>query len=264
MELVGKTVKHNTFGKGVITKKTNNIIEVDFSGDLKKFLFPDAFSDFISMTDQRCQTFIDETLDSIASKQKRHLEAELQERERLLRIRTLKVSPQSQAAFGFLENSLSEVKETWTVSTGKYLSGLSKGEPRVPNRLKLNSACLLTQCPLDGDEKDRQIVGAFMVQDNFEGNRCNTGVIKAHDKHRIILTPQESLHYWDYFSSTNNYPRWGHTEMKYFANTTMQQILNDMILKIKNPTVHAQAQEFYQYFCEVNKLPLLDENRKNA
>lgn len=46
MELVGKAIKHVTFGRGVITNRTDNILTVDFAGNHKKFLFPGCLLSF--------------------------------------------------------------------------------------------------------------------------------------------------------------------------------------------------------------------------
>ena len=44
MQLIGQSIKHVTFGKGVVTDWNGNVITVCFSAGEKKFIYPDAFS----------------------------------------------------------------------------------------------------------------------------------------------------------------------------------------------------------------------------
>ncbi len=256
MELVGKTIKHVTFGKGVIASKNDNILTVDFSGKHKKFLFPDAFSRFISISDEEGQAYIGKILDDIYKRKN----AELLEQERLQRIRFLKITPNSQAAFGLIENNRNNILNSWSIFTGNYLSGYSKGTPRVPTRLRLNSACLLTECPDGSPEEERRIIGAFMVADEFEGKYCKDGVIQSHDTHRLLLDETDGeLLYWNYFSSATKSKRWGKMEMKYFSTSEMERILDDMQKVVTDPLRQKTATDLYQYFCEVNRLNLVEE-----
>lgn len=259
MNLIDKRVKHIKFGEGIITNKRDDIIEINFSGNNKKFHFPDAFSHFITFTDAKIQTGIQQMLNNILQKEKQEQKQEEIEQKRMQRIQNLKVSPNSQAAFAFIENSESEVLKTWSISTGKYISGNSKGQPRMPNRLKLNSACLLTELPEGMEEKERRIIGVFMVKDDFEGKKCEDGIIHSHEKYRIMLDKtKEELLFWNYFSSSAQKPKWGNTEMKYFATTCMQEILNDMKNVIKDEERCEILDDFYEYFCVVNKLELVE------
>ena len=47
MQLIGQSIKHVTFGKGVVTDWNGNVITVCFSAGEKKFIYPDAFSNFL-------------------------------------------------------------------------------------------------------------------------------------------------------------------------------------------------------------------------
>ena len=256
MKLVGKAIKHVTFGRGVITNKTDNILTIDFEGNHKKFLFPDAFLHFLSITDEEGQAYIGKILNDLSQIKN----AEQLEQERLQRILFLKIAPESQAAFGFMENNRQTVLKSWSVFAGNYLGGYSKGTPRIPTRLKLNSACLLTERPVGSPEKERLIIGAFMVPDDFEGQNCKDGIIPSHETYRILLNEKDSkLLFWDYFPSTTPSPRWGKTEMKYFSNLQMKCILDDMQKAITDPLQRETASNFYQYFCKVNRLNTSEE-----
>lgn len=254
MELVGKPIKHITFGKGVITERTNDILIVNFSGKDKRFLFPDVFSHFISIADKEAQAYIGEIVENI----NRQKNKDQLRQTHLQKVRFLKIIPNSQTAFGLIENSRSTILDSWSVFSGNHLSGYSKGNPRTPNRLRLNSACLLTECPDGRPEEERQIIGAFMVADDFEGKECKDGIIPSHATHRILLDEtDEKLLYWDYFSSATKSKRWGKMEMKHFSSLEMKRILNDMQKTITNPSRKQTAKDLYGYFCEVNESDMI-------
>ncbi|OWR32558.1 hypothetical protein CDO73_02845 [Saccharibacillus sp. O23] len=57
MQLIGQEVEHVTYGQGQIVQNEDKRIEVNFSGETenKKFMYPDAFEQFLSMTDAASQ-----------------------------------------------------------------------------------------------------------------------------------------------------------------------------------------------------------------
>ena len=254
MKLIGQTISHAKFGRGVVSNATDRTITIAFQNEEKKFLFPDAFEHFLVLRNQDEQHQINELVHELVQTRKSQANIDRDEKERSNRFLTLKVIPDSQAAFGFTKNNKEQVFSDWTVSTGSYLSGHQKGAPRVPKRMQLNSACLLTECPHGTPEKDRKIIGAFMVNDDFEGVLCEDGIIHSHEKYKIKLEDTETLLFWDYFPSDQTVPKWGNLEIKYFPNEVMQQILNDMKLKISDAERHQSIESFYDYFVKVNKL----------
>ena len=197
---------------------------------------------------------MNELVHNLVQKRKNQENIHRDEKERSNRFLTLKIIPDSQAAFSFNKNNREDVFSNWSVSTGCYLSGHQKGEPRIPKRMQLNSACLLTECPPGTPEKDRQIIGAFMVTDDFEGSLCKDGIIQSHETYKIKLEDGETLSFWDYFPSDQATPKWGNLEIRYFSNETMQEILTDMKLKISDSERQESVEAFYKYFTRVNKL----------
>lgn len=252
MKLVGQAILHTKFGKGVVSEKTDHTITIIFQNEEKKFLFPDAFEHFLVLRNQEEQHEINELVNKLVQKRKSQENIKRNEKERSNRLLTLKVTPDSQAAFGFIKNTREQVFSTWSASTGFYLSGNLKGEPRIPKRMQLNSACLLTECPTGMPEKDRRIIGAFMVGDDFDGPLCEDGIVRSHEKYKIKLEDNETLLFWDYFAP--DVPKWGNLEIRYFSNETMQKILNDIQMKISDLDRRQAAESFYQYFIRVNRL----------
>lgn len=253
-QLQGKAINHVKFGNGIIKELRDKYLIVDFVHGERKFLFPNVFAGFLSLIDKQAQLEIESIITDVIKKERNEVEEGLNEQERIIRIQKLKVHPSSQAAFGLIQNDKKDVFDSWSVYSGAYLSGYSKGEPKLPIRLKLNSACLLTECSKGEAEKDRRIIGAFMVRDDFDGRSCNDGQIQSHSTYKIRLNVSEMLPYYKYLESNTKVNNWGNTEYKYFSNEVMQCILQDMQKAISDEDRQKQVKEFYQYFCYVNRL----------
>ena len=187
MQLLGQPVRHNAFGTGVITGLSGNIITIDFAQGEKRFQYPDAFSRFLTLKDAGKQNEIRAGYERRLRAERAERQKELERQERLGKIRSMKVTPYSQAAFDIPWKEAKAAAEADAVSTGFYLSGYSKDRPRIPSRLKPNSACLLTTLETGCEEKERRILGAFMVRDDFWGAYCREGMIKAHDRYKLYL-----------------------------------------------------------------------------
>lgn len=254
MHLIGEVVFHKKFGEGKISDKTDRIIIIHFPAGEKKFYFPDAFEKHLVLKSKRKQRQVDKLVGDLVSEREACENARMEEQKRQERIKSLKVMPDSQAAFGFVNNSKEEVFKSWELTTGTYLSGSLKGTPRIPKKMQLNSACLLTECPGDLTEKERKIIGMFMVRDDFEGKLCRDGIIHSHEKYRIRLDESEELFFWDYFSLNDENMKWGNVEIRYFSNSTMLKILRDLQEKITVPKRSKLINEFCQYYLRVNKL----------
>lgn len=259
VQIVGQIVEHNTFGQGKVTNYAEDMITVSFAQGDKKFVYPGAFAGFLEFSSKVAQ----DKVDALYSKQQKEEALQKQEKqkeqERRQELLTLKITPNSQAAFHIDGRDLDEIFASGTVSTGCYLSGYSKGEPRVPNKLKPNSACLLTARPADAPEGERRIVGVSMVKDSFWGDTCTNGLVDLHEQHRLRLKPNRSLRYWDYVDGANPPARWGNMAFKYISNKAVQEILFDLMNALRDTEDGARAQEFYAYFCEINRLSALEE-----
>lgn len=252
MQLIGQPIKHGAFGKGIVTGWNETTITICFSAGEKKFIYPDAFSKFLKNASM--QKAVQELLNKreAAKEAERQTFQELRERNQLLQ--NLKISPQSQAVFNIKPDQYEELFSTWAVSTGCYLSGYSKGEPRIPERLKPNSMCLLTECAAEQPEKERRIIGAFMVEEDFLGSHCRDGVILAHPVHRLQLQPENQILFWPYVVQEPEKQRWGSTALKYMTNKTGERILFDIKEQLLCDGSRECAENFYQYYCKWNRL----------
>jgi hypothetical protein len=252
MQLEGKSICHVKFGEGIIKEAEGKYITVLFQQGEKKFLYPDAFTNFLIMLDKKAQAKMDIILDGMITEEEKEREAEKKKQEQLHRIQSLKIDQNSQAAFGLIQNDRQNVFDSWNIFAGSYLTGKSKGEPKIPTNLKLNSACLLTEC-IGESEKTRRVVGAFMVTEDFDGSSCHNGIIKSHDIHRIKLNEDETVLFWDYMNTKDQF-KWGRSEMKYISIKVMQSILKDLENKMEDSDRKNLMENFYEYYCFVNRL----------
>ena len=78
MDIVGQDVKHKVFGVGTVTEMDGKQIVVRFSVGLKKFVYPSAFEDYLTLMDSAVHESIQ--LEILAQK-KAKIEAEQLERE---------------------------------------------------------------------------------------------------------------------------------------------------------------------------------------
>ena len=80
MQLIGQPIKHVTFGKGVVTDWNGNVITVCFSAGEKKFIYPDAFSNFLILKNADAQKKVQHRLDVREEERETELK-ELQEQQ---------------------------------------------------------------------------------------------------------------------------------------------------------------------------------------
>lgn len=64
------TVFHKTFGKGTVISKEGCYLTVDFSGNMKKFIYPDAFFSHLTYEDEKKQTEILEIIEKKRTEEK--------------------------------------------------------------------------------------------------------------------------------------------------------------------------------------------------
>lgn len=273
MDLVNKKVIHETFGKGSVTNYDDSYIEINFKSGDKRFSFPDAFKEYIAFTDEEATRIINKKIEKKEEERKqeeiilRHEEAleierlAFEEEQRYIeiqkkRIRSNVVHSKIQSVFWCDPEEEEEIFSEWEVFTGKIKSGKNKGQPRQLARMNENSACLITRRTDDMSEKNRQILGAFMADESFDGRLCEDGNIVAHPEYRIHLTEEESekMLFWNYYSDekAGNETLWKSGRQRYFDNVWMAQILRDIVTLREGSEEEGEAQAFFEYFCKVN------------
>ncbi|MGI6166946.1 MAG: hypothetical protein ACOYIA_02255 [Eubacteriales bacterium] len=271
MELINKTVRHKILGEGTITGIQDRVVFVEFSGELKKFAFPDAFSEHLCLVDKKCKAYVDRLLDKYNREIELLREAEQQELEKRRLHAKLPISDNSQAAFSFIHNDRQKVLRDWAVTTGTYLSGSNYGKPRIASEIYPNTACILTYLDKNNPEEKRYIWGLFMVSDDFVGAECTDGIIPAHPEYRLELPAETKgrFLFWQHFEPTplGKRPHWGSREFRYVSNWKTANLLLDIYCTLHGPKKQL-CREFFEYFCRLNKfsseamLSHLDNKRK--
>lgn len=258
MPIVGQKVKHITFGEGVVKEISGErgIISVEFPIGEKRFHYPDAFAEYLSIDDPEKQQKITEKYDRQLQAEEEKRKKAYERHERRRRLRNMKIHPSSQAAFNIDPSDFKAIMKAGEVSTGHYLSGYSKGKPRAAQRVKPNSCCLITGIPDGGKEEDRLIYGAFMAAEDFFGENCEDGLVKGHKRYKIALPAAKTLRYWDMFESEDPLPRWGNVPFKFFSNSLMKRILISMKNQVAGTEKENALAKFYEYFCKINRLSM--------
>ncbi|POZ54426.1 hypothetical protein LYSIN_04095 [Lysinibacillus sphaericus] len=279
MNLINKKVTHKRFGMGSIVKHNESIIEIHFATENKMFVFPDVFGKYLKLHDKSDAQLIEKIIQKKEIERKeeemrKEEEKKLQRRNQKLRLeheklmKHHKLHPESQMVFKCdTEEQTSSLLE-WKVFSGAIKSGNNKGKPNKPNRMHQNSAVLLTALDSGMYEKDRRILGVYMVNEDFIGKLCEDGNITAHSKYRLQLTEQESnqLLFWKYYID-KKYPNkmtWNTGKYRYFDNLWMAQILLDIVSLKSEPTERELAQQFLKHFCKMNQITVHDLPKPNG
>lgn len=86
MQLIGQFVNHTLFGKGVVTAWTDTTITVRFSGGEKRFIFPDAFSGFLTLKNTAAKKYIQKLIDDRTAEKEDKLKVLFEAQERKSRL----------------------------------------------------------------------------------------------------------------------------------------------------------------------------------
>jgi hypothetical protein len=269
MNLINKKVTHKRFGLGSIVQHNDSSIEIHFASETKKFVYPDVFGEHLILHDKSVAHSLDKIIQAKemerkAAEWKKEEEKKLQRKNQELRLeheklmKKHKLHPESQMVFWCDTEEQNSSLSEWQVYSGEIKSGANKGKPNKPIRLHQNSAVLLTAIDSSMPEKDRRILGVYMVNEDFIGKLCEDGNIPAHSKYRIQLTEQESdqMSFWKYYvnEKSPNKMTWNTGKYRYFDNLWMAQILLDIVSLKSDPKERELAQQFFEHYCKMNQI----------
>ena len=255
LSLESQPVKHEVYGQGLITDVSDSVVTVLFLKGQKKFLYPDAFCNYLTLKDSEMQQFIEDRYQEQMVEQAEALREENRKLAKRSRLLAKKSHPCAQICFHVDPAQTDPLMEKGILSVGCILSGINKGEPRVPGRVMPNSACLLTGRPKNKTEKDRRIYGVMMTAPTFCGGCCKDGCVICHESCKIRIPDSIALPYWKYFKHGTTYPSWGRVPFKYFENAIMPEILKDIFEVSTNQEFQKSVDNFAEYFCHVNRFP---------
>ncbi|QQP11968.1 malate synthase [Lysinibacillus agricola] len=279
MNLINKKVTHKRFGMGSIVKHNDSSIEIHFASEKKMFVFPDVFGKHLKLHDKSAAKSLEEIIQKKEKEQKeqerkKEEEKKLQRKKLALRLeheklmKNHKLHPESQMVFWCDTEEQNSSFSEWKVFSGVIKSGNNKGKPNKPSRLHQNSAVLLTAIDSNMPEKDRRILGVYMVNEDFIGKLCEDGYIPAHSKYRIQLTEQESdqLLFWQYYINEKSPKKmtWKTGKYRYFENSWMAQILLDIVSLKSDPNERELAQQFLKHFCRMNQITVQELPKPNG
>lgn len=267
MNLVNEEITHKVFGEGNIVDQEDTIITIEFEKEIKKFVYPDAFKNFITLNDRSAAKDLEEVFlkkdkeeEILAMKQKEEKENYLREQQLRDKMKNFKIHESSQIAFWLDEGEKQTIFDDWHISTGTIQSGKNKGLPNRVARLRPNSSCLLTARDEDQSEIERRILGLYMVNETFTGDVGAEGVVPSHMDFRIELTDQEAeqMLFWNYYSNKNNPQQtsWNSGKFRYFDNLWTAQILKDIIAIKTDEKQKNEIEKFLEYFCSLNILDI--------
>lgn len=252
--LVGETVLHPVYGTGKILSVRDRVLTACFEQGGRRFLYPDAFEDFLTLKNPDKQRDMEE----ICRKQKKRKADALNEKysreEREIRLRSMKIHECSQAVFAVSLAETEKILKAGQISTGFYETGRCKGEPRPAGRIMPNTVCLLTESAEGESEKSRIISGAFMVREDFCGNECTDGIIPAHETYRLVLPAENRLLFHDFDAESEELRNWGIVPFQYCSNLKMMHILRKILDVLQETEQSDLAGRFYAYYCERNHL----------
>ncbi|WP_077620665.1 malate synthase [Bacillus sinesaloumensis] len=279
MNLINKKVTHKRFGMGSVVDHNDSSIEIHFESENKKFVFPDVFAKHLKLHDKNIANSLEKLIREKQAELKQEEEKKeeaikLQRKKHELRLeyeklmKNHKLHPESQMVFWCdTEEQASSLSE-WKVFSGLIKSGVNKGKPNKPIRLHQNSAVLLTSVDSSKPEKDRRILGVYMVSEGFIGKLCEDGNIPAHSKYRLQLTEQESdqMLFWNYYVNEKLPHRmtWNTGKYRYFENLWMAQILRDIVSLKSDSREKELAQQFFEHFCKINQITEQDLPKANG
>jgi hypothetical protein len=279
LNLIDKKVTHKRFGMGSIVKHNDTVIEIHFASENKKFVYPDVFGEHLKLHDKSVANSIGKIIQEKEMELKEEEMKKEEERERQRRYQELrmgheklmknhKLHPESQMVSWCDTEEQRNAFSEWKVASGVIKSGANKGKPNKPIRLHQNSAVLLTEMDDSRPEKDRRILGVYMVKDGFIGKLCEDGYIPAHSEYRLQLTEQEAdqMLFWKYYVNEKSPDKmtWNTGKYRYFNNLWMAQILHDIVSLKSDPEEQEQAQQFLDHFCKMNQIVEQDLPKPNG
>ncbi len=243
MNIIGKSIKHVTFGDGIIVNQNKEKVEINFGNCVKSFLYPSSFEKFIKVMDKKTENFIKRELEQLNEVRQQ----EEQEKNQLLhRI----VTKGAHGVFDIRKEELSHFLSVGELSTGR--ERIRNSNTMIPLKIDMNSACILTMKEKEKKESERKIVGICMTTDDFIGQHCVNGIIPTEEKYRIMLTEGESIYFWSVFPEDKRKISWGTRKMKYVSTAVVEAILSRLFVVIEKEESRTKLITFEEYFNDRN------------
>jgi hypothetical protein len=156
----------------------------------------------------------------------------------------------------------SKMLDTWTAYAGAVLTNGDVHKPMKLNKVQVNSLAVLTTRDIGTSESERFVFGVFLVDEAYEGDNRDEGYVTTNSKYKISLNKIEAskILFWNYYANENAPQKavWGQGLHRYISDIQAASILKD-ILEVKRGTKDEElAQEFCEYFCNINSIDFDD------
>ena len=144
----------------------------------------------------------------------------------------------------------------WTA----YMGWNSAGDTpmKLPAAARTNSLVVLTTRKPYAKEEDRFVFGVFLVDYHEEGGGDSEGLVTAHPRYRISLTPEEAHKtlLWDYYANPNKplTMRWGTGLTRLLDDDNAAALLADIVKLKQGKQDGVLAKELYEHFCTLNSI----------
>ena len=205
MDLIGKSVKHKVFGKGVIVDYNDGRIAMEFAKGKKIFTYPDAFENFLSTDDAELSSKVvadlklknEEVLQIQSEKEEKIALEEAQKAEIKVKKPRAKAKSYPRANIAFRcryaegGQSANQIPKEWRSLAGVVKSGVNEGKVTKLHQVQMNSLCALTARDAGTDESERFIFTVFMINEAIDAT-TKESYITTDSKYRISLTPTEA------------------------------------------------------------------------
>jgi len=255
MSLAGKKVQHTAFGPGTILRQDGDYITVQFAAGEKMFVFPDAFSQFLSIADHTLQQQLETAAlekHTAAAQAAAAKKADLQERHSLSDLSAegaVRVYRRRNAAFKCRYD---------TCEKPEILAEMAEQLPTLKS-IRRNSMCVLTTKPLKAAERQRYVFAVFLVDMDADKAACKP-VVRISNKYKLHLEESEAnrLLFWNYHASKNSSgePSWSTGVHRYVTDAEAVQILRDIVTIKTGARDEHLALDFFNYFCQAAQVDM--------
>lgn len=262
INLTGKKVTHPAFGTGTILKQDGDYVTVQFPIGEKMFVYPDAFSHFLTAAGAKLQQQLQAAAEKKIISLQQAEAARKAERDKVWEKKDVKQAAaeeparaaeknyrRSNAAFK-CKHADEKVAEDWE-KVAEQLAGLKQ--------IKRNSVCVLTARDAKAPENQRYIFAVGLAEADTDKTTAEPRV-HISEKYRLHLSDAEAhgLLFWNYHASKNSSgePAWSSGVHRYISDAEAVQILRDIVTIKTGAREEHLALDFFNHFCQATQIDM--------
>ncbi|HHU83594.1 MAG TPA: hypothetical protein GXZ23_00270 [Clostridiales bacterium] len=160
----------------------------------------------------------------------------------------------------------SQMLKWWVAGAGWKKANYGQPKPKRIMKAKVDKLAILTTILPSASEKnilekDRIIFGVFLVDKVDQGDGISKeGYVTTSSKYKLSLTRDEAkkVLFWNYYYNKNSPEKigWVTGLFRYITDIQAASILKDIVTVKKGKQDEELAQEFLEYFCEINQIDI--------